>query len=79
MRLRRWEEAGYAALAAALGTLAGFLVLRPWRGSLRVPYSYIGDANYYHSVLKGVLEHGWFWHNPSLGAPGSSSSSTSRT
>ena len=70
MRLRRWEEAGYAALAAALGTLAGFLVLRPWRGSLRVPYSYIGDANYYHSVLKGVLEHGWFWHNPSLGAPG---------
>ena len=70
VRLRRWEEAGYAALAAALGTLAGFLVLRPWRGSLRVPYSYIGDANYYHSVLKGVLEHGWFWHNPSLGAPG---------
>ena len=70
MRLRRWEEAGYAALAAALGTLAGFVVLRPWRGSLRVPYSYIGDANYYHSVLKGVLEHGWFWHNPSLGAPG---------
>ncbi len=68
-RLRRWEEAGYAALAAALGTLAGFLVLQPWRGSLRVPYSYVGDANYYHAVLKGVLNHGWFWHNPSLGAP----------
>ena len=70
MRLRRWEEAGYAALAAALGTLAGFLVLRPWRGSLHVPYAYLGDANFYHSVLKGILEHGWFWHNPSLGAPG---------
>jgi len=70
VQLRRWKEAGYAALAAALGTLAGFLVLQPWRGSLRVPYSYIGDANFYHSVLKGVLEHGWFWRNPSLGAPG---------
>ena len=70
MQLRRWEEAGYAALATALATLAGFLVLRPWRGSLRVPYSYVADANLYHAVLKGILEHGWFWHNPSLGAPG---------
>jgi hypothetical protein len=70
MQLRRWEEAGYAALAAALGTLAGFLVLQPWNGSLRVPYSYLGDANFYHSIVKGVLEHGWIWRNPSLGAPG---------
>jgi phosphoglycerol transferase len=70
VRLRRWEEAGYAALAAALGTLAGFLVLRPWSGSLHVPYSYVIDANFYHSVINGILEHGWFWHNPSLGAPG---------
>jgi hypothetical protein len=68
-RLRRWEEAGYAALAAVLSSLAGYLVLKPWRGSLHVPYIYVGDANFYHSVLKGILEHGWFWHNPSLGAP----------
>jgi hypothetical protein len=68
-RLKRWEEAGYAALAAGLSSLAGYLVLEPWRGSLRVPYVYVGDANYYHAVLKGILDHGWFWHNPSLGAP----------
>jgi hypothetical protein len=68
-RLRRWEEAAYAALAAALSSLAGFLVLEPWRGSLHVPYNYTGDANFYHSMLKGILEHGWFWHNPNLGAP----------
>ena len=70
MHLRRWEEAGYAALASALGALASLLVLQPWNGSLRVPYAYIGDANFYLSVLKGILEHGWFWRNPSLGAPG---------
>ena len=28
-----------------------------------------GDASYYLASIKGVLEHGWFWHNPDLGAP----------
>ena len=67
--LRRWEEAGYAALAAALSALFGFLVLQPWDGDLGVPYMNRGDANLYRSGVKGVLEHGWFWHNPNLGAP----------
>ncbi|HKB19542.1 MAG TPA: hypothetical protein VKC65_00925 [Gaiellaceae bacterium] len=69
-RLRRWEEAGYAALAAALSGLFGALVLQPWRGALDVPYVYASDANEYQAAVKGVLDHGWIWHNPSLGAPG---------
>ena len=69
-RLRRWEEAGYAALAAALSGLFGALVLQPWRGALDVPYVYAADANEYQAAVKGVLDHGWIWHNPSLGAPG---------
>jgi hypothetical protein len=69
-RLRRWEETGNAALAAALCLLFGALVLRPWRGSLDVPYAYDGDANEYHAAVKGILDHGWFWHNANLGAPG---------
>jgi hypothetical protein len=62
-------EGGYAALAALLSGLFGFLVIQPWDGDLDVPYLYVSDANFYHSEVKGILEHGWFWRNPDLGAP----------
>ena len=70
MRLRRWGEAGNAALCAGLCFLFGALVLQPWRGSLGVPYMYRGDSTLYQASVKGVLDHGWYWHNSSLGAPG---------
>ena len=70
VRLRRWGEAGNAALCAALCFLFGALVLQPWRGSLGVPYLYRGDSTLYQASVKGVLDHGWYWHNASLGAPG---------
>ena len=69
-RLRHWGEAGNAALAAGLCALFGALVLRPWRGALDVPYAYDGDVNEYHAAIKGILDHGWIWHNANLGAPG---------
>ena len=28
-----------------------------------------GDGGYYLASVKGVVENGWFWHNPDLGAP----------
>ena len=62
-------EGGYAALAAVLSALFGFLVIRPWDGDLDVPYLNHGDATFYRSEVKGILEHGWFWRNPNLGAP----------
>jgi hypothetical protein len=64
------REAAFAALAAGLSGLLGILALRPWRGSLRVPYAYLSDANLHQSYIKDVLDHGWYWHNPDLGAPG---------
>jgi hypothetical protein len=70
VRLRRWSEAGNAALCAGLCFLFGALVLQPWRGSIGVPYDYRGDSTLYQASIKGVLDHGWYWHNPSLGAPG---------
>ena len=51
-------------------------MIQPWDGDLDVPYFTVGDANFYHSEVKGILEHGWFWRNPNLGAPEGSSSST---
>jgi hypothetical protein len=57
-------------LAAGLSGLFGILVLHSWRGDLGVPYSYSGDANQHDAFLKAVLDHGWYWHNPNLGAPG---------
>ena len=68
-RLRRWGEAGNAALAAGLSALFGFLVIQPWDGDFDVPYLNVADANLYRSEVKGILEHGWYWHNPNLGAP----------
>ena len=68
-RLRRWGEAGNAALAAGLSAVFGFIVIQPWDGDLDVPYLNVGDANFYRSEVKGILEHGWFWRNPDVGAP----------
>lgn len=43
--------------------------LRLWRSDLSVRLEYHGDALFYLSVIKGVLQHGWYLHNPDLGAP----------
>ncbi len=37
---------------------------------LGVPYLYHYDYLYFSAIAKGVLEHGWYLHNPNLGAPG---------
>ncbi len=29
---------------------------------------YTSDANGVHSLMKAVLDHGWYLHNPNLGA-----------
>ena len=73
-RLRRWGEAGNAALAAGLGALFGLLVIQPWDGDLDVPYLYFADANLYRSEVKGILEHGWYWRNSTYPAKAAQSS-----
>jgi phosphoglycerol transferase len=58
------------AIATALLALAAAAwVLRLWRGDLAVPFSYQFDALQHAMFVKGVLDHGWYVVNNSLGAP----------
>jgi phosphoglycerol transferase len=50
-----------------------FLSLQLWRADLRVPFAYTpdsGDAFLEMMYVKTIIQTGWTWHNPSLGAPG---------
>jgi phosphoglycerol transferase len=56
--------------AAALSVVAAVVLLELPRADLHVPFDYGGDALLYALITKSALDHGWFWTNPSLGAPG---------
>ncbi|MEJ7764305.1 MAG: hypothetical protein WKF86_02310, partial [Acidimicrobiales bacterium] len=58
-----------AALAAALSLAVAAAVLHLWSWHPSVPLSYSTDAMYYDGIVKGTLDHGWYLHNPDLGAP----------
>lgn len=62
-------DLGFAALAAAASLVGGVVVLRSWRGDLGVPLDYFGDVSLQHLLVKSVLDQGWYFENPSLGAP----------
>ncbi len=56
--------------AAALSLIAATSLLELRKANLRVPFEYRGDALYYSSAIKSIVEHGWFWTNPRVAAPG---------
>ena len=60
-----------ALLAAAVSLLCAAWVLRLWRADLTVPLRYapVDDTKFYLMLVKGIIEHGWYLSNPSLGAP----------
>ncbi len=60
-----------ALAAAVLATVIGVIVLQLWQANLRVPLyaSPGGDGTFNLAVIKGMLEHGWYLTNPSVGAP----------
>ena len=60
---------GYSFAAAASLALAA-RVLKLWHGDLSVPMNDYRDALLHQLWFKGVIEHGWYLTNPSLGAPG---------
>src|SRR5207302_10587527 len=60
--------AGYA-LAAALSVVFLVFALQLWKADLRVPFLYWEDALLVDSWVKGVLDNGWYLHNPYLAAP----------
>ncbi len=57
-----------AVMALALGLACA--VLKTWRGSLGVPF-YLGgiDTAPFVAGIKGMIDHGWYFTNPSLGVP----------
>jgi hypothetical protein len=60
---------GEYALAVVLCLLILTWVMRLWQCDLRVPFTYFGDAVWTSLAVKGTIDHGWWWFNPSLGAP----------
>jgi len=67
---RRIKQATQYIAAAVLCLLMLCLFLKIWRADLRVPFYYSGDSIFYGMATKGLLENGWYWQNPALGAPG---------
>ncbi len=45
------------------------LVLKLWNADLRVPMEYKGDALLNQSIVKSILDYGWYGTNPRVGAP----------
>ncbi|MBE7212890.1 MAG: hypothetical protein INR65_17900, partial [Gluconacetobacter diazotrophicus] len=57
-------------VVAAVTTLALLRWFPPWHMDLRAPFNYSGDGLQHLMYTKGIVENGWYLHNPSLGAPG---------
>lgn len=67
---RGWVGETLYALTSVLTTSTLLVVvLRLWNADLRIPFSYRGDALLYQSVVKSILDYGWYGTNPRLGAP----------
>jgi hypothetical protein len=60
-----------ALAVAALSLVVGALVMNVGEGHLSLPWNYAseGDTKFYLLLIKGILAHGSYQVNPSLGAP----------
>ena len=59
----------FAGAAAVLAGVGATIFLRLWDADFRVPFSYSGDGTLNLTLIKTVMEQGWFYENPRLGAP----------
>ena len=67
---RRRPELLWVLATALVATLVAIVDLKLWRMDPHVPiFGASGDGAYYLATVKDVVDHGWFWHNPDLGAP----------
>lgn len=63
-------ELAWIAATALVATIVAIVDLKLWNMHARVPiFDVTGDGAYYLASVKGVVENGWFWHNPDLAAP----------
>src|SRR5262245_24649660 len=65
----RLTRASQYVAAVILCALILCFLLKLWRADFRVPFHYNGDALIHAAFIKGIVENGWYWHNPRLGAP----------
>jgi len=54
---------------ALLALIGSGLVLKIWDASLDIPFTYTWDAQQFEMYTKTILDHGWYFRNPDLGAP----------
>lgn len=64
------RSAGVYLFTAAFSVLMVYTVFGFKREAVRLPFTYQGDTMFYHLLVKGMVDHGWFLDNPSLAAPG---------
>lgn len=65
----RIKRASQYITAVILSALVLCFLLKLWRADLHVPFHYNGDALLHSMFIKTIVENGWYWQNPSLGAP----------
>jgi phosphoglycerol transferase len=56
--------------AAGLSIVILSVVMRLWQADLSVPFRNEGDALLTQLWAKTLVDHGWYLHNPDIGAPG---------
>src|SRR5207248_1352741 len=67
---RPWlQEAAWLAAAMALSLIVAAWVLQLWDAQARIPIVPTGDGLLNLAVIKGLIEHGWYLTNSSIGAP----------
>ncbi len=72
MAIHKIRQAFVYGGAAALSLAFGVWALGLWRANLGVPLYYLHheDAFWSNMLVKGIVDNGWYLHNPYLGAPG---------
>jgi phosphoglycerol transferase len=69
-RSDRRLDALWCSSAAIIALIAAAIDLKLWRASLHLPMAPSGsDSNFVIAIVKGMLEHGWIFSNPDIGAP----------
>ena len=61
---------GWLLSLAAAVCVDFFFGLDGFRRDFRVPITFYGDSLFPEMLAKTILDHGWWWSNPSLSAPG---------
>lgn len=60
---------GEAAVVAFAAVVLAIPILHLRDADMHVPFVYLGDANFYASLIKNIAHNGWFLRNPHLGFP----------